>query len=323
MEINEKNIKLWSTLGPRATLGLAINDYAKDNENFMVLTSDVSTSAGLDRFKKNYPEKYIDVGIAEQNLMGIAAGIASEKFKVLTTTFAPFQTMRCNEQIKVNLGYMKNKVCMIGIASGLILGNLGYTHCCIEDVGALRSIPNLKIISPADSLETIKALESTLNNLDTSVYIRLTGGSNNPIVYNTDYVFDIGKSIKLVDGSDITIISCGSMVYNAIEVSKLLKKQNISCSVINMHTIKPIDKVAIKDACNAKLVVTIEEHNVIGGLGSAVAEELSKYKNKSKFLPIGIQGQYTGGGDYKFLLRKHDLDIEGIFNKIIENYKTT
>lgn len=274
MEINEKNIKLWSTLGPRATLGLAINDYAKDNENFMVLTSDVSTSAGLDRFKKNYPEKYIDVGIAEQNLMGIAAGIASEKFKVLTTTFAPFQTMRCNEQIKVNLGYMKNKVCMIGIASGLILGNLGYTHCCIEDVGALRSIPNLKIISPADSLETIKALESTLNNLDTSVYIRLTGGSNNPIVYNTDYVFDIGKSIKLVDGSDITVISCGSMVYNAIEVSKLLKKQNISCSVINMHTIKPIDKVAIKDACNSKLVVTIEEHNVIGGLGSAVAEEL-------------------------------------------------
>ena len=185
------------------------------------------------------------------------------------------------------------------------------------------AIPNLKIISPADSLETIKALESTLNNLDTSVYIRLTGGSNNPIVYNTDYVFDIGKSIKLVDGSDITVISCGSMVYNAIEVSKLLKKQNISCSVINMHTIKPIDKVAIKDACNSKLVVTIEEHNVIGGLGSAVAEELSKYKNKSKFLPIGIQDQYTGGGDYKFLLRKHDLDIEGIFNKIIENYKTT
>ena len=100
----------------------------------MVLDFDVSTSAGLDRFKKNYPEKYIDVGIAEQNLIGIAAGIASEKFKVLTTTLLPFQTMRCNEQIKVNLGYMKNKVCMIGIASGLVLGNLGYTHCCIEDV---------------------------------------------------------------------------------------------------------------------------------------------------------------------------------------------
>ena len=117
----------------------------------MVLTCEVSTSAGLYRYRKTFPEKYLDLGIAEQNMIGVAAGLASENFKVITTTFAPFQTMRCCEQIKVNLGYMKQKVCMIGIASGLVLGNLGYTHCCIEDIGILRSIPNLTIISPADS----------------------------------------------------------------------------------------------------------------------------------------------------------------------------
>ena len=162
MEINEKNIKMWSTIGSRATLGIAALELAKKIDDLMVLTCDVSTSAGLDRFKKTYPEKYLDLGIAEQNMIGVAAGLASEKFNVITTTFAPFQTMRCCEQIKVNLGYMKQKICMVGIASGLSLGTLGFTHCCIEDIGILRSIPGITIISPADSLETVKALEAAL-----------------------------------------------------------------------------------------------------------------------------------------------------------------
>ena len=139
--INERNIKLWSTLGSRASLGLGMLEIIKENKNLMVITSDVSTSAGLDRFRKQFPENYLDLGIAEQNMIGVAAGLASEDFDVVTTTFAPFQTMRCCEQIKVNFGYMKHKVCMVGLASGLILGTLGFTHCCIEDIGALRSIP--------------------------------------------------------------------------------------------------------------------------------------------------------------------------------------
>ena len=193
MEINERNIKIWSTIGPRATLGMVALELAKKINNLMVLTCDVSTSAGLDRFRKTYPDKYLDLGIAEQNMIGVATGLASENFNVITTTFAPFQTMRCCEQIKVNLGYMKHKVCMIGIASGLVLGTLGYTHCCIEDIGVLRSIPGLTIISPADSLETVKAIEEAVKSKNPS-YIRLTGSSNNPIVYQTDYDFKIGKS---------------------------------------------------------------------------------------------------------------------------------
>ena len=222
-------------------------------------------------------------------MIGIASGFASENFNVLTTTFAPFQVSRCCEQIKVNLGYMKHKITMIGIASGLILGNLGYTHCCIEDVGVLRSIPNLTIISPADSLEVVKTLQSVLASKNNSVYIRLPGGANNPIVYNSDYKFEIGKSIKLTDGDDITIFSCGTMVHNAIETRKFLKEKNIKAKVVNMHTIKPIDKKAIEESLSSKLIVSIEEHNVIGGLGSAISECLSSFSNSPRLLSLGIE----------------------------------
>ena len=158
----------------------AFSNYARDPEGF----------------RKLYPDKYLDLGIAEQNTIGIASGLASEGFQVITTTFAPFQTARCCEQIKVNLGYMKQKVCMVGLASGLVLGTLGYTHCSIEDIGILRSIPNIQIVSPADSTETVKAVQAALKSKK-STYIRLTGSSNNPAVYKSDYKFTIGKSIKL------------------------------------------------------------------------------------------------------------------------------
>ena len=283
MIIKDRDIKMWSTIGARATVGLAALELAKQIDNLMVLTCDVSTSAGLDRFKKTFPEKYLDLGIAEQNMIGVAAGLASENFNVITTTFAPFQTMRCCEQIKVNLGYMRQKICMVGIASGLALGTLGYTHCCIEDVGILRSIPGITIISPADSLETVKALEAAVNSENPS-YLRLTGSSNNPIVYSKDYEFKIGKSITLREGKDITIFSSGAMVYQSLEAAKILESKKISSKVINMHTIKPIDKLAIEEACEAKLIVSIEEHNVIGGLGSAISE----YKSSLKTIPKTI-----------------------------------
>ena len=319
MEINERNIKVWSTIGPRATLGIAAIDLAKKIDNLMVLTCDVSTSAGLDRYRKTYPDKYLDLGIAEQNLIGVASGLASENYNVITTTFAPFQTIRCCEQIKVNLGYMNKKVCMVGIASGLVLGTLGFTHCCIEDIGILRSIPNIKIISPADSLETIKALQAAVKS-DTSTYIRLTGGSNNPIVYKEDYKFEIGKAINLLEGKDITIFSAGAMISNCLEAAKKLKEKDISSRVVNMHTIKPIDTKAIDEACKfSKLIISVEEHNIIGGLGSSIAEHLAKSNKSPKLLTIGIQDYYSKGGTYKFLQDKHGLTPDKIVNNILKN----
>jgi len=320
MEINEKNIKMWSTIGSRATLGIAALELAKTIDDLMVLTCDVSTSAGLDRFKKTYPEKYLDLGIAEQNMIGVAAGLASEKFNVITTTFAPFQTMRCCEQIKVNLGYMKQKICMVGIASGLSLGTLGFTHCCIEDIGILRSIPGITIISPADSLETVKALEAAVKS-NNSIYLRLTGSSNNPIVYKKDYKFEIGKSITLNEGKDVTIFCAGSMVYKSLEASKILEKENISCKVVNMHTVKPIDKKAIEQSCDSKLIVSVEEHNIIGGLGSAIAEYKSSLSKSPKQLFLGVKDTYSKGGNYKFLQEKHRLTAEQIVEDILSNIK--
>ena len=320
MNINEKNIKIWSTIGARATIGIAALDLAKEIDNLMVLTCDVSTSAGLDRFRKTCPDKYLDLGIAEQNMIGVAAGLASENFNVITTTFAPFQTMRCCEQIKVNLGYMGQKICMVGIASGLALGTLGYTHCCIEDVGILRSIPGITIISPADSLETVKALESAVKS-DNPTYLRLTGSSNNPIIYNKDYEFKIGKSITLREGKDITIFCAGAMVYQSLEVAKILESKNISTKVVNMHTIKPVDKMAIEEACDSNLIVSIEEHNVIGGLGSAIAEHKSSIKKSPKQLFLGVKDNYSKGGNYKFLLEKHRLIPDKIVEDILLNIK--
>ena len=286
----------------------------------MVLTCDVSTSAGLDRFKKTYPEKYLDLGIAEQNMIGVAAGLASENFNVITTTFAPFQTMRCCEQIKVNLGYMRQRICMVGIASGLALGTFGYTHCCIEDVGILRSIPGMTIISPADSLETVKALRAAVKSENPS-YLRLTGSSNNPIVYKEDYEFEIGKSITLKEGKDITIFCTGAMVHQCLEAAKILESKNISSKVVNMHTIKPIDKLAIDGACNSELIVSVEEHNVIGGLGSAIAEHKSSLKKSPKQLFLGIMDTYSKGGNYKFLQEKHRLTPDKIAEDILLHIK--
>ena len=316
MIIKDRDIKMWSTIGARATVGIAALELARQIDNLMVLTCDVSTSAGLDRFRKTFPEKYLDLGIAEQNMIGVAAGLASENFNVITTTFAPFQTMRCCEQIKVNLGYMRQKICMVGIASGLALGTLGYTHCCIEDVGILRSIPGITIISPADSLETVKALEAAVNSENPS-YLRLTGSSNNPIVYNKDYEFKIGKSITLKEGKDITIFCAGAMVKQCLEAAKILDQKQIYAKVVNMHTIKPIDKKAVEESCNSKLIISVEEHNIVGGLGSAIAEHKAKLSKSPKQLFLGVKDIYSKGGSYKFLQEKHRLTSEKIVEDIV------
>ena len=318
---NKANFKLWSKLGMRATFGIAAMELGNKVDKLMILTGDVSTSAGLDRFKKKFPDKYLDVGIAEQNLIGIGAGLASEGFNVISTTFAPFQTMRCCEQIKVNLGYMKQKISMVGLASGLALGTLGYTHCCIEDVGILRPIPNLTIISPADSGEAVKAVFASLKHKN-SVYIRLTGDANIDQIYDDDYEFEIGKSITLKKGKDISIFAAGTMNKVALDCSKILSQNNIDAEVINMHTIKPIDFENIKDSAkNSKLIISIEEHNIIGGLGSAVAESLAKINNSPEQMFFGIKDTYSEGGEYSFLKEKFNLIPNKISEKIILKLK--
>jgi transketolase len=318
MEIENK-IKLWANLGMRATFGLIAIELAKNNNNLIITTSDVSTSAGLDRFKNQFQDQYIDVGIAEQNLIGISAGLSSEGFDVITTTFAPFQTLRCCEQIKVNLGYMKQKICMVGLASGLVLGTLGFTHCSIEDIGSLRSIPNISIVSPADSFELYKVLNDAIKYKD-SVYIRLTAGAGSKIINHKDYKFKIGKAVEISTGEDVAIIGCGNILSECLDASISLKEKNINCSVINMHTIKPIDDKKIKElAKKNKLIVSVEEHNVIGGLGTAIAEVLAGEQTKCKLIRLGANDFYSLGGSYKYLKNIYGLTAEKIIMEVVSN----
>ena len=321
MEISDKEFKQWSRIGSRAAFGIAALELGATVDDLIILSGDTSTSAGLERFKKTYPEKFQDVGIAEQNMMGIAAGLASEGETVYTATFAPFQTMRCCEQIKVNLGYMKHKVCFVGLASGLVLGNLGYTHCSIEDLAVMRSIPNISVISPADCGETVKAALAAAE-YGSSVYIRLTGEARNPSVYKTDYDFEIGKAITLREGEDITIIAGGTMVYKSLQAAEMLSESGLSVAVVNMHTIKPIDFTVIDKACETtKLLVTIEEHSVIGGLGSAVAEYKSTLVNTPPQFTIGIPDTYSKAGEYADLLQTYGLASEQIAENIAAQYE--
>ena len=320
MNINKASMKMWSRIGPRAAFGLAALELGKSIDDLIILTGDTSTSAGLDRFKNSFPDKFLDTGIAEQNMIGIAAGLSSEGFIVITSTFSSFQTMRCCEQIRMNLGYMGHKVCMVGLASGLVLGTLGYSHCCIEDVSIMRSIPGITVISPADAGETVKVALAAVHHNE-SVYVRLTGGSNSPIVYEDDYEFEIGKGITLREGNDITIIAAGTMVYNSLKAAELLDEMGISTKVLNMHTIKPLDKEAVTKASETtKLLVTVEEHSIIGGLGSAVSQHLVTLNNSPRLEIIGLQDEYGHAGSYKDLLENHGLTEQKIAIKIEKSF---
>ena len=322
MILDKRKAKGLSRIGSRAAYGMTLFDLAPDYDDLMVVTADTSTSAGLDRFRNTYAEKYLDVGIAEQNAMGIAAGLASEGLNVALSTFAPFQTMRCCEQIKVNLGYMKHKVVFTGLASGVVLGTLGYTHCCIEDVAIMRSIPNITVLSPADCGETAKAVEAALNHHE-SVYIRLTGGSPNPPVYTEDYEFEIGKSVKLKDGRDVGIIATGTMVHTSLQAAEILADDGINAAVINMHTIKPIDADIVRELSETtNLIATVEEHTLFGGLGSAVAEAKAPIKNAPPQIMMGISDSYDKAGDYSDILYHYGLTAGQIAKRIKENYET-
>lgn len=308
LEISESNMTLWSRLGTRAVYGAAIQELASCNEDLMVLTADTSTSAGLDRFRKSYPEKYIDVGISEQNLIGIASGLASEGWVVIASTFSPFITMRCLEQIKVMVAYNRSSVKFVGLASGVVLGDLGYTHCSIEDISVIRSIPGIIIISPADCTELVKALPQILTS-ENPVYLRLTGSSPMPRVYLEDYEFKIGEPVILRKGGNIAILAIGSMVSTALEVGKILESYGVETTIINVHTIMPCNITWVdKYLRDFALIATIEEHSISGGLGTAVLEALNEVGIMTQLIKFGLPHLYGQSGNYEFMLTSAKLN---------------
>lgn len=317
MEITARNVKKWSTVGARPTFGMAMLELAKEDSRIMVLTADVSTSAGLERYKKLLPEQFVDVGIAEQNMMGIATGLSKEGHCVVTATFAPFQSMRCLEQIRVNQGYMGLPLVMVGLASGVYHCYLGNTYCCFEDVAILRSIPNLAVITPADGAGIVKALESAIH-YGRPVYIRLIEGKNLPVIYGEEFEYSIGKANILMDGTDVAILANGTMVSQALGAAQLLQEKGISCKLVDFHTVKPLDKEMLDTLVGCELIVTVEEHSVIGGLGSAVAEYLVQKKERPRQIILGIQDFYPHFSEYKEVLEECGLTAPQIAAKIMD-----
>lgn len=317
--INPANTRFWSILGPRGAFGVALLEIAKGNEKVMAVTADLAITAGLDRFKKDYPNRLINTGIAEQNMIGVAAAFANEGFIPFAISFANFSVLRACEATRHFLGYMQRNVKLVGLSSGFAMGMFGNTHYGIEDIAIIRAIPGITILSPADSTEVVKATEAA-SNFNGPVYLRLTGVMNNPIVYKEDYNFKIGKAITLTEEGDITVFATGSMVYNSLEAAKILKDKQINVCVINIHTIKPLDKECI-DVKNkqSKLLVSVEEHSKIGGLGGAIAEHLCSYTNHAPLLRLGISDQFRPAGDYKYLLEQNELLPEQIAAAIEKN----
>lgn len=314
--INSINARTWSKLGSRGTFGQAIIDIADTVENLMVLTADLSTTSGLDRFKNKYPNNFLNVGIAEQNMIGIAAGMAKEGKTVFATTFSNFAAMRSYEQIRLNLGYMGLNVKVVGLAGGMAMGMFGNTHYGIEDIALMRAVPGLTVLSPADGIEIVKTVKAAAE-FNGPLYIRLSGAMNNPMVYTEDYHFEIGKAVTLKEGTEITIIATGTMVYESLMAAKILEAESISTGVVNMHTIKPLDTSIIDKACaTSKLIVTVEEHGTIGGLGGAVAEYKATLSNTPKQLFIGLPDKFGKAGEYKYLLNKYGLTGAQIAEKI-------
>lgn len=313
-------MRMWSRLGPSGAIGAAALELGATNENVLFLSADMTFAAGLEGFRNRFPDRHFEVGIAEQNLIGVAAGLASEDFIPYAVTYSTFLAGRALDQVKMCLGYMQQPVKLIGLNAGFAAGILGPTHMALEDISAMRAIPNMTVISPGDTAETVKALIAAVD-YEGPVFIRLTGEMNQPQIYTDDYEFEIGKAIKLREGKDISIIASGAVLYHCLGAADILQEKGIDAAVINMHTIKPLDLNMLDALLDQKMIVTVEEHNIIGGLGSAVAEILSEKKGKPIQLRIGVKDRYPHASSYQKLMEENELDEKGIANRIEYAYR--
>ncbi len=290
----------------------------KQDKNVCLLTGDLGFSV-LENIEREFPKRFVNMGVAEQNMMGTATGLALSGKKVFVYSIIPFATMRCFEQIRDDICYNNANVTIIGVGSGLSYGILGCTHFALEDIAILRCLPNISIVSPCDGIEAVLAIDYIYSQ-STPVYIRI-GKKEEPTIYQKTYPFEFGKGVILSRGTDITIFSTGTILKNVLDAGNILKdKYHISASIVNLHTIKPIDiKLVVQESRGKKSVFTVEEHGQIGGLGSAVAEIISEYDKMPTLTRIGTPDRfikYIGSQDY--LRERLSLSPAGIV-KIIRN----
>ena len=302
-------------IATRESYGNALAELGKEHEDVIVLDADLAAATKTGVFKKAFPERHIDCGIAECNMISVAAGIATTGKVPFASSFAMFAAGRAFEQVRNSIGYPKLNVKIGATHAGISVGEDAATHQCNEDIALMRTIPGMVVINPADDVEAKAAVKAAYEHVG-PVYLRF-GRLAVPVINdNEDYKFEIGKAVTLREGTDVTIIATGLPVSEALDAAEKLAADGISAEVINIHTIKPLDEEAvIKAAAKTGKIVTVEEHSIIGGLGSAVCDVVAQ-KAPAKVLKIGINDVYGESGPAKELVKKYGLDADSIYEKV-------
>lgn len=301
-------------IATREAYGKALVELGKEHK-FYVLSADLADSVKVDYFKKAFPERYIECGIAEANMMGVAAGIASTGTPAVASSYAMFTAGRAYEQIRNSIAYPNLHVVIGASHSGVSVGEDGATHQCCEDIALMRVIPGMTVISPCDAIEATQATKAALLEAKGPVYLRLSRPAT-PAVNGEDYKFELGKGVVLADGKDVTIVATGLMVAKAMQAREILLAKGIDAAVINIHTIKPIDSELITTyAKKTGNIVTVEEHSTIGGLGSAVAEVVCE-NAPCKLTRVGVDDKFGVSGPSNDVLAYFGLTAEGIAEKV-------
>ena len=312
MKIDNDKLKEWSAAGHRSVLGDTLVMLGADYPDMVTVTADLTPTARLTGFRDTYPDRFYDVGIAEQNLIDFTAGLAVEGIRPYAVGLAAIVPMRPAEQMRVGLGYMNLSATVIGIEAGVRFGPLGNTHYAMDDIAVVRAIPNFTIICPSDPMQLHKALYATYDH-EGPVYVRLTGGPGYPVMYGEDFNFEIGRAIEYRSGSDVAIISTGSMLAEAVGAAEQLEAGGISTRVVDMPTVKPLD-TGILDRVFAenRLVITVEEHSCIGGLGGAVAEYKAGVAGAPKQVMASLGDRFQKLGDHSYICGLNGLTAEGL-----------
>ena len=307
-----------------AAAGIGMMELAKNDPDMRVVVADSVAIASLDRFYTNYPNQVVNAGISEQSMIGIAAGLSSEDGRVVyACTYAAFVLVKAIEFVRHNLAYHQFNVKLVGNSAGFAMETLSISHWATEDIAMARALPNMTILSAADSLEAIKCVMAA-HEIKGPVYIRLSGLLNCPIVYAKDFDYQIGKANLLREGDDVSIVATGMMVREALDAADMLAAKGIECSVVDMHTIKPLDTACLDSLfTKSKLVVSVEEHTIVGGLGGAIAEYKADKEHSPRLVRIGVEDQFRKLGDLRYCWEQHGLTALQIAERIekeIKNY---
>ena len=302
-------------IATRQSYGEELAKLGEENEKIVVLDADLSTATKTEIFAKEFPDRFINVGIAEQNLMGISAGLSTFGKIPYASTFAVFAAGRAYEQIRNSIAYPKLNVKIVATHAGITVGEDGATHQMIEDIGLMRGLPNMTVMCTSDDIQTKWAVKE-ISKIDGPVYLRLSRMAT-PIIYDVDTKFEIGKGVQIGEGTDASIIATGVTVSEALIAKKILKENGLDVRVIDIHTIKPIDKeLIVKSAKETKRIITVEDHNIIGGLGTAVCDVLSE-EYPTKVEKMGVPDCFGRSGKAEELLRYYKIDSTAIVNKLL------